>query len=232
MNSVCLLCKCVVKDNTLFSDLSDEQLGRFKDIIVTHHHKKKDVIFWEGDECDGFHVVKSGRVKIIRTSRTGKEQIIKIAQPGEIIGMEAFYGEKRYANTAVTMDDCELCLIEKKAFFKILEEHPAISRKIIIALSKELKTAYDKIGDMGLKTAKEKMAHLLCTLAKDYGVQQDGKIKLNLNLSRLDIAELLGITQETSIRLLKTFKEAGIIDIKRKEIIIKSIQMLEAAGES
>lgn len=231
MNSVCHLCKCVVKDNTLFSDLSDEQLERFKEIIVTSVHKKKDVVFWEGDMCNGFYVIKSGRIKILRTSRNGKEQIIKIAQPGEIIGMEAFYGGKRYTNTAVTMDECEICFIEKKAFFKILEQHPTISIKIIIALSKELKTAYDKIGDMGLKTAKEKMAHLLCTLAKDYGVSQDGKIKLNLNLSRLDIAELLGITQETSIRLLKSFKEDGMIDIKRKEIIIKSLSMLEAAGQ-
>ena len=112
-----------------------------------------------------------------------------------------------------------------------MEEYPVISKKIIVALSKELKTAYDKIGEMGLKTAREKMAHLLSTLAKDYGVPQDGKIKLNLNLSRLDIAELLGITQETSIRLLKSFKDDGIIDIKRKEIIIKSLPMLESVSE-
>lgn len=220
-----------MKDNTLFSDLSDEQLERFKNVISALSYKKKDAIFWEGDNCNGFYVVKSGRIKILRTSKNGKEQIIKLSYPGEIIGMEAFYGGKRYINTAVAMDECEICFIEKKAFFKILEEHPGISKKIIIALSRELKTAYDKIGDMGLKTAKEKMANLLCTLAKDYGVSQDGKIKLNLNLSRLDIAELLGITQETSIRLLKSFKEAGILDIKRKEIIIKSLSMLEAAGE-
>jgi len=230
-NSLCSLCKCVVKDNTLFSGLSDEQLERFKDVIATSSHKKRDAIFWEGDDCSGFYVVKSGRVKIIRTSKNGKEHIIKICQPGEILAMEAFYDEKKYANTAIAMDDCELCFIEKKAFFKILGEHPSISKKIIIALSKELKTAYDKIGVMGLKTAKEKMANLLCTLAKDYGIQHDGRTKLNLNLSRLDIAELLGITQETSIRLLKNFKDAGIIDIKRKEIIIKSFSQLEAAGE-
>lgn len=231
MDSVCHLCKCVVKDNTLFSDLSDKQIERFKKIIVTSYYKKKDVIFWEGDPCSGFHIVKSGRVKIIRTSKDGKEQIIKIAEAGEIIGMGVFYDEKQYTNTAAAMDDCELCFIEKSAFFKILEEYPIISKKIIVALSKELKTAYDKIGEMGLKTAKEKMAHLLSTLAKDYGVPHDGKIKLNLNLSRLDIAELLGITQETSIRLLKSFKDAGIIDIKRKEIIVKSLPMLESVSE-
>jgi len=84
---------------------------------------------------------------------------------------------------------------------------------------------------MGLLNAKEKMAHLLYTLAKDYGSNENGRIKLNLSLSRLEIAELLGITQETAIRLLKSFKDDGIIEIKRKEIIIKSPAKLELLGK-
>lgn len=199
-------------------------------MVITSLYNKRGVIFLEGDPCPGFYVVKSGRVKLVRISRDGKEQIIKILQPGEILGMEVFYDGKRYANTAIVMDDSELCFIEKGAFFRILGEYPTISRKIIIALSKELNDAYERIGDMGLKTAREKMAHLLYTLAKDYGVMVDGRVRLNLNLSRLEIAELLGITQETSIRLLKAFKEEGILEIRRKEIIIKSMKRLQEVG--
>ena len=78
---------------------------------------------------------------------------------------------------------------------------------------------------------REMMAHLLNTLAKEYRVKDNTRVKLNLSLSRLEIAELLGITQETAIRLLKSFKDEGIIEIKRKEIIIKSPAKLEALGE-
>lgn len=230
MDSVCSLCHCYIKENTIFSDLSDEQLARFKDVVITSPYNKRGVIFLEGAPCPGFYVVKSGRVKLVRTSRDGKEQIIKILQPGEILGMEVFYDGKRYANTAVAMEDSELCFIEKGVFFRILGEYPTISRKIIIALSKELNDAYEKIGHMGLKTAREKLAHLLHTLAKDYGVKDNGKVRLNLNLSRLEIAELLGITQETSIRLLKAFKEEGLLEIKRKEIIIRSMERLKEVG--
>lgn len=200
-------------------------------MVITTTYNKRETVFLEGDPCHGFYVVKSGRVKLVRTSRDGKEQIIKILQPGEILGMEVFYDGKRYANTSVAMEDSELCFIEKGAFYRILGEYPIISRKIIVALSKELSEAYEKIGHMGLKTAREKMAYLLYTLAKDYGVMTDGKIRLTLNLSRLEIAEILGITQETSIRLLKAFKEEGILDIKRKEIIIKSMERLKEVGE-
>ena len=229
--SLCLLCNCRIKDNTLFSDLTDEQLEIFKEAVKTSLHKKRDVIFVEGDPCPGFYVVKSGRVKLLKTSRDGKEQIIKILQPGELLGMETFYDGKRYGNTAMAMDDCEICFIEKRTFFDIIGRHPTIAKKIIIALSKELDNAYSKIGTMGLLNAKEKMAHLLYTLAKDYGSNENGRIKLNLSLSRLEIAELLGITQETAIRLLKSFKDEGIIEIKRKEIIIKSPEKLELLGK-
>ena len=229
--SLCLLCNCRIKDNTLFSDLTDEQLEIFKEAVKTSFHKKRDVIFVEGDPCPGFYVVKSGRLKLLKTSRDGKEQIIKILQPGELLGMETFYDGKRYGNTAMAMDDCEICFIEKRTFFDIIGRHPTIAKKIIIALSKELDNAYSKIGTMGLLNAKEKMAHLLYTLAKDYGSNENGRIKLNLSLSRLEIAELLGITQETAIRLLKSFKDEGIIEIKRKEIIIKSPAKLELLGK-
>ena len=229
--SLCLLCNCRIKDNTLFSDLTDEQLEVFKEAVKTSLHKKRDVIFVEGDPCPGFYVVKSGRLKLLKTSRDGKEQIIKILQPGELLGMETFYDGKRYGNTAMAMDDCEICFIEKRTFFDIIGRHPTIAKKIIIALSKELDNAYSKIGTMGLLNAKEKMAHLLYTLAKDYGSNENGRIKLNLSLSRLEIAELLGITQETAIRLLKSFKDDGIIEIKRKEIIIKSPAKLELLGK-
>src|SRR3989337_4427543 len=187
--SICLLCHCRIKENTLFTDLTDEQLKLFQDFVVTSFYKKRDVIFIEGDACPGFYVVKSGRIKLIKTSRDGKEQIIKILQSGELLGMETFYNSKRYANTAMAMDDCELCFIEKGAFFRIIERHPSIAKKIIIALSKELDHAYSKIGSMGLMNARRKMDQFLYTLATEYGVKEDSKIKLNLSLSRLEIAE-------------------------------------------
>src|SRR3989304_1804441 len=93
--SICLLCHCRIKENALFTELTDEQLKLFQDFVVTSFYKKRDVIFIEGDACPGFYVVKNGRVKLIKTSRDGKEQIIKILQAGELLGMETFYNCKK-----------------------------------------------------------------------------------------------------------------------------------------
>ncbi|MFQ5442130.1 MAG: Crp/Fnr family transcriptional regulator [Thermodesulfobacteriota bacterium] len=225
-DTVCALCQCYIKENTLFTDLSEGQLDAFKDAIIFSTYKKREIIFLEGDECGGLYVIRSGRVKLLRSSTAGKEQIIKILNPGDLLGFEIFYGGLNFTNTAVAMEGCELCYISRTDFFDILEKQPGISRKVILALGKELNHAYGRIGNLGLLNAKEKLAHLLSSLADEYGVKSGADTKLNLTLSRLEIAELLGITQETSIRLLKGFKEEGIIEIKRKEIIIKSPRRL------
>ncbi len=229
--SVCSLCSCYIRENALFTGLNARQLDVFKDAVAISSHRKREVIFMEGDDCTGLYIIRTGRVKILRSSSTGKEQIIKILNPGDLLGFEVFYDGKFYKNTAVAMEDCELCYIDKNIFFQILEKEPSVARKLILAMGEELNHAYENIGNLGLLNAREKLAHLLYTLGNEYGVKFDGGIKLNLKMSRLEIAELLGITQETSIRLLKSFKEDGILEIKRKEIIIKSLNRLKQLGE-
>lgn len=230
-DSICSLCRCHIRENTIFTGLNDAQLDAFKDVVVISSYKKREIVYLDGDECTGLYIIRTGRLKLVRSSSTGKEQIINILNPGDLLGFEVFYEGRAYKNTAVAMDDSELCYIEKNAFFKILEREPDISKKLIISLGKELNHAYERIGNLGLLNAKEKLGHLLYTLANEYGVKADGEVKLNLTLSRLEIAELLGITQETSIRLLKSFKEEGILDIRRKEILIKSMSRLKEFSE-
>ncbi len=230
-DSICSLCRCHIRENTIFTGLNDAQLDAFKDVVIISSYKKREVVYLDGDECSGLYIIRTGRLKLVRSSSTGKEQIIKILNPGDLLGFEVFYEGRTYRNTAVAMEDSELCYIEKNAFFNILEREPDISKKLIISLGKELNHAYERIGNLGLLNAKEKLGHLLYTLASEYGVKADGGVTLNLTLSRLEIAELLGITQETSIRLLKSFKEDGILDIRRKEIFIKSMSRLKEFSE-
>jgi CRP-like cAMP-binding protein len=229
--AVCALCQSSIKENTLFTGLTGDQLEAFKDVMLFVPRRRREVIFLAGDPCGGLYVIRTGRVKLVRSSRAGKEQILKILGPGDLLGFEVFYNGLNYANTAVAMDCAELYYIGKEDFFKILEAHPAVLRQLITSMGVELKLAYERIGDLGLFNAREKLARLLHTLASDYGVAEDGGVRLHLTLSRLEIAELLGITQETSIRLLKGFGEDGVIEIRKKDIFIKSLERLKRLGQ-
>ncbi|VAV83767.1 hypothetical protein MNBD_DELTA01-539 [hydrothermal vent metagenome] len=228
--SICGICMCRIKDNTLFTNLTDKEIDVFKNVVTTSSHKKKEVIFMEDDQCLGLYIVRIGRIKLVRSSKDGREHIIKILLPGDLLGLEVFCDADTYANSAVVMEEASLCFVRKADFFKVLESAPDVSRKIMMALGKELHQAYEKIGNLGLKNAKEKLAHLLHSLALEYGVRDSAGVRLHLTLSRLEIAEMLGITQETSIRLLKGFKEEGVIDIERKEIVIFSMEKLAVLG--
>ncbi|HEY4705859.1 MAG TPA: cyclic nucleotide-binding domain-containing protein, partial [Thermodesulfobacteriota bacterium] len=148
--STCSLCNCHIKENTLFTGLTVAQLDAFKEAVVINHRKKREVVFMEGDECTGLYIIRTGRVKVVRSSSTGKEQIINIMNPGDLLGFEVFYNARTYKQTAVVMEDSDLCYIDRHAFFKILEREPAIARKLIISLGKELNNAYERIGHLGL----------------------------------------------------------------------------------
>jgi CRP-like cAMP-binding protein len=202
-DSICALCQCLIKENTFFSDLTDRQIDAFKEHIKGSIHKKRNVIYMEGDKCTGLYIIRLGRVKLVRTSPAGREQIIRILEPGGLLGLETFYDKK------------------------ILSKEPKVAVKIMAALSRELDLAHEAIGNLGLMSAREKLAHLIYSLSNEYGVKEDGVVKLHLGLSRLEISELLGITQETSIRLLKNFKDEGLLDIERKELVIKSMDELK-----
>lgn len=227
-DSVCGICNCVIRDNSLFAELTDQELDLFKDVVVTKEYDKREQVYGEGDSCSGLYVIRVGRIKLVRTSRNGKEQIIKLLGPGDLLGLEALSGSPFYENTAICMESADLCYISTEDFFRLMRDEPSVATKLISALGRELSSAYSNIGTLGLLNAREKMAHLLYSLAKEYGASGSGssEVTLNLTLSRLEIAELLGITQETSIRLLKSFKDDGIISIKRKEIVILSMDEL------
>ncbi len=228
--SICGICNCRIKETTLFAGLTDVELDAFKDVVTTSFHPKREYVFMESDECKGLYVVRVGRVKLVRTAKNGKEQIIKILNPGDLFGLEVFSDNPVYRNSAVCMVDTDLCFIQKSDFLRIVESGPAIANKLILSLGRELNDAYERIGTLGLLNAREKMAHLLYTLAREYGKKDNGNVKLHLALSRLELAELLGITQETSIRLLKSFKDDGIINMSKKEVVIKSMDKLASIG--
>jgi CRP/FNR family transcriptional regulator len=231
-DAVCAVCKCRIKDNSLFKGLEDGEIEPFKDVVAGSVYSRHEMIFLSGDDSAGLYFIRTGRVKVVRSSNQGKEQILNILGPGDLLGLETLAEGGACANTAVAMDDTELCYISRAEFFDILARSPDIARKLVTSFACELGSAYDRIGTLGLLSAREKLAHLLHALATDYGVVEEGGVRLNLELSRMEIASLLGITQETSIRLLKGFKDEGILEISRREIFIKSPEELrEAVGQ-
>ena len=187
---------------------------------TTNHYKKGQVIFYEGNQAYGFYCVFSGRVKLYKSGVDGRQQIVRIAGPGDLLGYRSLFADEPYHATAEALEEATICCIDKNAFFPVLTKNPKLSLNIIKKLSKELRAAEDLATSIAQRSVRERMAELLLMLKEAYGKPGKKGTRIDLQLSREELADMIGVTQETAIRLLSEFKKDGYIEVHEREITI------------
>jgi CRP/FNR family transcriptional regulator len=169
--------------------------------------------------------LNQGKVKIFARGDEGKEQIIHIAKEGEIIGFRSMFSEEPFKVSASTLEECNICFINKEDFLNMIDTNPTLRNGIMKELSKELGDRAMFITNMAQKSVRERLAFSLIILADIYGEEQ-------INLTREDMANFIGTATETLIRLLKDFKEEGILEIHTRKLeIINKEKLFQIAGK-
>jgi len=179
-----------------------------------------DVIFSEGSYPKGVFYIHSGIVKVYKHGIQGKEQIIQIFKSGDLLGFRAMLSEKNYNVHAQCLEQTDICFISKKDFMTYLDSNPLIRNELIRGLSMELQDRADYLTDMAQKSVKQRTAMSLVILHEIYNEKE-------INLSREDLANLVGTATETLIRLLKEFKKDAIIDVSGRKIKIVNLEKLK-----
>ena len=185
-------------------------------------YKKGSSFFHEGSRPNGVFFIHRGKVKIYKHG-DGREQIIKIAKEGELLGYRAILAEEQFPVSAKTLEDCQLCFIPKQVFLTALHASPAFSHKILKEACRELDTMTGVLTNMAQKTVIERTTHTLLQLSEIYQEQP-------INLKREDIAGLVGTATETLIRFLSEMKEQKLIEIQGRKITIKNKLGLKKFG--
>ena len=215
---------CLAKSNSLINKLNETEQAELEESRGCSYYKKQDALFVEGSYPRGVFCLNHGKVKVFARGDEGKEQIIHIAKPGEIIGFRAMLSGDPYRVSAETLEECAVCFIAKDEFFKMLDTNSEFRNEIIKGLSKELGERAVSITDMAQKSVRERMAASLLQLQDIYGEDP-------INLSREDLANFVGTATETLIRFLKEFKEEGLIEIQtRKVFILNSAKLHQLSG--
>lgn len=217
----------------IFCQMAEPLLGELDRAKTTNRYQKKQIIFYEGNEPYGIYCINSGVVKLYKTGLEGREQIVRMAKGGDVLGYRALFAGEAYTATAEVMEDAEICFVDKNAFFPLLERDPQVMLKVVQKLSRELRAAEDRIVGMVQKSARERMAELLLLLNQGYGKKDPQGSLLALRLTREDIADLVGTTQETAIRLLSEFNREKVILLRGRDIVLKdSSSLADIAGLS
>ncbi len=215
---------CGARKSSLFGNFCDHEISNIDEHKACAYYKKGQPIFIEGSFPRGVFCLNQGKVKIFTRGDEGKEQIIHIAKEGEIIGFRAMFSGEPYKVAASTLEECNICFIGKEDFLNMIDTNPTLRNGIMKELSKELGDRAIFITNMAQKSVRERLAFALLILGDIYGDEQ-------INLTREDMANFVGTATETLIRLLKDFKDEGMIEIHTRKLeIIDNEKLMQLAG--
>lgn len=217
--------QCIVRQFNSLKHLSKEELLRMSSCKTSKIIKKGEILFEEGEHINGVFCIKDGICKVSKMSENGKNQIVNIIKRGDLIGERSLISDEVSNLNAVALHDMEVCFIPKSEIIKDLERNSNFTMDILKNMAATLKNADNLIVDMAQKSVKQRLAEALLNLQEKFGVTEEDTI--DINLSREDIANIIGTATESVIRLLSDLKKKKIIIFKGKEISILEKKELE-----
>ncbi len=215
-----------IRDLPLFAALSVVELRQLMRQSAVRAYKRNDIVFMEGDAYAGLYLVLSGRVKAIKTSPEGKEQIIHLLGPRELFADVPLFTGGPYPVTAQTLEDTRLLFIPRQAFLDLLHGNPEICMRMLGAFAKRMRQLVNLVESLALKDVTARLARYLADETK-----RTGNNTLLLPVSKANLAAFLGTIPETLSRSLHDLEDRGIIAVQGKQIVIHNRSVLqELAG--
>jgi len=212
---------CKSRDKGIFCELSHLELSGVSKHKVTNTYKKGQTIFFQGNPPYGLYCINEGNVKVTKVGNDGKESIVRVATNGDVLGHRSLFTDQYYSATATVLEDSTICFIDKKYILKTLEEHPSVSFNLISKLGKEMGAAENKVASFHQKNVRERLAELLLLLKGSHGEEvEPGRWKLDIKLTREEMASMIGTANETLIRFLSELKEEGIVAQEGKTLFV------------
>ncbi|WP_298392544.1 Crp/Fnr family transcriptional regulator [Flavobacterium sp.] len=210
--------QCIVRQFSSLKALNKEELLRMADCKTSYSIKKGEHIFEEGEITKGVFCIKEGICKLSKLSANGKEQIVKLVKSGELLGQRSMISDEPTNLSAVALEDMEVCFIPKTDVMGFFNTNNGFSMNVMKTICGDLKDADDQMVTMAQKNVKERLAETLLYLEESFGKNEDGS--LHIQLSRDELAGMIGTATESCIRLLSELKKNGLIELSGKKIML------------
>ena len=206
--------------------ISNDNFTKLEGIMYPKHTEAGDYLFWEGDETGKLYFLKSGRVKLRKTTDDGKDLIISILQKGDLIGEMDEDDKSMHSYSAEVMEDAEIGVIQQKDLEVLLYQHGEFAIQFTKWLAMKHKTTESKFRDLMLFGKNGALASTLIRMSNSFGVMCADGIRIDLKINNTEMADMIGSTRESVNRMLNALKEEGTIDMKNGKIIIRNLKNL------
>jgi CRP-like cAMP-binding protein len=217
--------QCIVREFSSLKALNKDELLKLAECKTSYIIKKGKSIFEEGDVVNGIYCVRTGACKLSKLSPNGKDQIIKLVKAGELLGQRSMISDEAANLSAVALEDMEVCFIPKSEVLNMFDSNNQFSMNMMKTICGDLKEASEHMISISQKTVKERLAETLVHLEETFGKNEDGS--LHIQLTREELAGMIGTATESCIRLLSDFNKNGWIKLMAKKIVIKDLQKLK-----
>lgn len=202
----------------LFEVLTSDEKKLVYDAMEPLIIKKGSLLFYEDGVPTGIFQIKKGKAKKFKRSFSGSEQIFYIYTPNDVLGYHALFGEERYQDSCEALEDLEVNFIAKDVFFQLLQDIPALQRTFIKNIGHEFGVLANIIAVLAQKNLNTRLAINLLILENRF--QKHHKERIGIDLTREDLANIIGTSPESLGRSLKQFKEERIIRVEKRNIFI------------
>ena len=217
--------QCIVREFSSLKALNKDELVKLAECKTSRLVKKGEVIFEEGENVNGIFCIKDGVCKLTKLSPNGKDHIVKLVTKGELLGQRSMISEEPVNLSAVALEDMQVCFIPKNEIMGFFDKNNQFSMNVMRTICGDLKESDDHVVNMAQKTVKQRLAETLLYLQDTFGKNEDDSLKIQL--TRDELASMIGTATESCIRLLSDFNKSGLIELKGKKIILKDIPKLK-----
>lgn len=216
-----------LKSTAIFQDLSRTQLASIAQLSRKHLYYKGEVIFHQGDEATGFFLVHSGKVKVFKLSSTGREQILHIFGVGDYFAEVPAFDGQCFPASAAALENTDILFFPRQFFFQLLEENPTLAINMLKSFARHLRHFSHLVDNLSLREIPGRLASYLLQSSE----KQNHSLQVELEISKGQLAALLGTIPETLSRTFYKLNQEEVIAVDGTKIILLNRKRLEQLAE-
>jgi CRP/FNR family transcriptional regulator, nitrogen oxide reductase regulator len=220
-----------LRANPVFSGIPGREMESVAALVIEETHRARAYIFAEGDAASWFYVVRSGHVKIVRHSKTGKDVVLELLGPGEVFGGVAVIERRPYPASAQATEPTVVLKIPAQPVIALAERHPGFIKEMALMIGRRLRAAHDSVKSLAVDPVEARLAATLLRLAEREGTRGKDGVTLPFQLTRQSLADMSGTTVETAIRVLSRWLKEGLLTDEGGRLVVGDLEDLRALAE-
>jgi CRP/FNR family transcriptional regulator len=218
----------VLGKTALLSSLSQPELQMLAARSVRKLFSACELLFSEGEPCNGLHIIARGKVRLFKTSVNGREQVLSVNVAGESVAEIPVFDGGPYPASAIALEETEIVFISRRDFSAYCLEHPEVPLKVLTVVGARLRNLVGIIEELSFTTIRQRLISVLLKLAQSEGRKTARGIEFQLPASHQELANQLGTVRELISRNLMRLQAEGLLDVDARQIVVKDVKGLNA----